>query len=119
MISNNVRLNTHQKTILAIIAYSATSKLAANDVSSTPNLNQNTKILSKLGLVQYNDNELSFTEAGKNIAIQENIIDSMGELTINGQVYLKLYVKTHPAEHIATESLISEMLLKHSIKRTN
>lgn len=87
---DNIKLNSHQKTVLAIVCSAATPTVAASDVVRTSNLNAAALLLDKLGIIVYNSKIAEITEYGGEIAVEENITDANGQLTTNGTVYLKM-----------------------------
>lgn len=113
MKSSNVRLNSHQKTVLAIVAYAPTAKVAAEDIVKNANLRQAAQTLATLGALAYDDAAATITQVGSELSVDENITDELGELTTNGQMYLKVFQQNTPqveAEPVVTESLLADLL---------
>lgn len=86
---DSVRPTDHQKAVLAIIASSPTSKVAAEEVTKDPNTKEAADILTKLGAVTFDGVDLAFTDVGEQLAQDENIVDMSGALTTAGTFYLK------------------------------
>lgn len=118
MVVNNVKPTAHQKTVLAIIASSATPKIAAEDLTSNPNTKEAADLLVQLGAVSVENGEAVLTQVGDQLARDENIIDEMGGLTPNGTVYLKMFQKNKVSDDTTEElpsvaesaTLIAELL---------
>jgi hypothetical protein len=78
----NIRLTTHQMTILAMILASPEGNVPEEDISHGPNLTTARTLLTKLGLItQDADNRFSVNPQGVEIAKDENIVDDTGQLT--------------------------------------
>ena len=80
-ILNAVRPTETQKQILAKIASAATPKLAAGNIIGNQNLLSARDMLAKLGIITFSPNEAALTDAGEQLARDENIIDDSGQLT--------------------------------------
>ena len=123
MQSDNVKLNSHQKTVLAIVASSPTPKVAASDISRSANLNQSAQILARLGVIIYDQASASLTPAGVELSQEENITDSSGQLTTNGTVYLKMNAVSLQGisdQGSVAESILLQLLhITHGNKRSS
>ena len=117
MRTDNIKLNSHQKTVLAIVANAATTKVAASDIARNPNLNQSAQLLAKLGIVVYDGATAAMTEAGVQVSQEENITDASGQLTTNGMVYLKMSSKV--LQPIADQGPVAESILLQLLQITH
>lgn len=117
MRTDNIKLNSHQKTVLAIVANAATPKVAASDIARNPNLNQSAQLLAKLGIVIYDEATAAMTEAGVQVSQEENITDASGQLTTNGMVYLKMSSKV--LQPIADQGPVAESILLQLLQITH
>ena len=114
---DSVKLNSHQKTVLAIIADAPTSKVAAGDISNNPNLNQGALLLQKLGIINYSNTDASITDAGVQVSQEENITDETGMLTTNGTMFLKMNATNgKPQATEETPPVVGESLLHQLVK---
>lgn len=86
-ILNSVHPTDNQKRVLAKIAASPTSTVAAEEISNNQNMIAARDMLMKLGLITVNNGEAEMTERGAQVAVDENIIDDNGELTKTGQAF--------------------------------
>lgn len=84
---------TAQKQVLCMIASAPTPESAAVNISKGPKLVTARDMLAKIGLIKINSNEAALTEQGKQIMINQNLMDETGSLTPEGQKYG--YVKTN------------------------
>lgn len=84
-IAEVVRPNNNQKRILAKIAASPTSSVAANEISTGQNIVVARDTLMKMGLITMNNNSAEMTERGRQVAQEENILDAEGNLTQAGK----------------------------------
>ena len=80
-----IRPSSSQKRVMAKIVASPTPKVAGEQTSGDANMVQARNMLVKLGVVAFNNGEASLTTNGLQIAADENIIDSTGQLTDAGQ----------------------------------
>jgi len=85
-IMNSVHPTDNQKRVLAKIAASPTSTVAAQQISDSQNMVAARDMLMKLGLIMVSNGEASLTDRGAQVAVDENIIDDNGELTKMGQM---------------------------------
>lgn len=86
-IMNSVHPTDNQKRVLAKIAASPTSTVAAEEISTGQNMVAARDMLMKLGLITLNNGEAAMTERGAQVAVDENLIDDNGQLTKTGQAY--------------------------------
>lgn len=108
MITNNIRPTSHQKTVLAIVASSPSSKVAAEYIMQNPNTKEAADLLVQIGVLTLDNNEAALTDSGQQLAIDENIIDEMGELTSNGTMYLKMFQKNQSDSESGDDAPIGE-----------
>lgn len=82
---DTIQLTTNQKAVIAKIVAAATPKVAAEDVSHNPNIVEARKMLEKHGFITFREGVLAaLTASGKKIAIDSDIIDATGGLTVEG-----------------------------------
>lgn len=86
-ILTNVHLSDAQKLVMAKIKASANANVAAEQVRNSPNMASAQKTLSKLGLVAVDDTGATITDKGNKTMTDENLIDSSGALTPDGQKF--------------------------------
>lgn len=86
-ILNSIHPSDNQKRVLAKIAASPTSTVAAEEISGNQNMVAARDMLMKLGLITLNNGEAALTDRGAQVAVDENLIDDNGQLTKTGQAY--------------------------------
>lgn len=107
---HNIQPTETQKTVLAVILNAATPRIAAEDLSSTPNLHTAAEILNKLGVIRFDRTSAELTDAGITLAREENITDEYGALSDLGK---DLILAAFPQKSVAeSSSLIAELLTK-------
>lgn len=80
-----VHPTTNQSAVLAKIASAPTPKLAASNISDSPNLAAARDMLQKMGLITLNDEGAFLTDQGKEVMVNQNLMDPSGGLTQDGQ----------------------------------
>ncbi len=75
----------NQKSVLAKITASATSQLAAADISDTPNLVAARDLLVQMGLIELDDEGAHLTDQGQQVMVDQNLTTPDGSLTDDGQ----------------------------------
>lgn len=87
----NIHLTSHQKRALATVFAASSSSLAYEHITNGPhNLMAAAKILDKLGLlIIHGDDEITITEAGKEVMRSEGLLDDTDTLTDEGQKVMK------------------------------
>ncbi len=88
-IINTIRPTQHQQYVLAVAASAATPQIAYSEIAGDTNTVAAMKMLGNLGCVEYTQSECQLTDAGRNVAIQDGIIDDAGELTQKGEGLLQ------------------------------
>lgn len=83
----NVHLSDAQKLVMAKIKASANANVAAEQARNSPNMASAQQTLSKLGLVDVNDEGATITDKGIKTMTDENLLDDAGSLTPDGQRY--------------------------------
>ena len=77
--------NNTQKKVLAIVASCKEKpEKAISQLSSSENIISAKGLLLKLGLITVDNNGVQLTDSGKDVAIQQNILDDSEQLTPEG-----------------------------------
>ena len=74
-----------QKQVFAAILSAPTPTVAAEQISSSPNLKSARDLLGRLGLITFTNNSAALTDMGMAVARDEGISDEGGQLTDMGQ----------------------------------
>jgi hypothetical protein len=84
---NSIQLSAVQKFVLAKIVAAETPLNAYEAVSRGKNTVVARDMLTKIGLITVAENDAQITEQGKEALKKEALIDEMGELTEEGQIW--------------------------------
>lgn len=99
----SVMLTDTQKGVLAIIANAPTPETAYEAVNGTPALVTSRNLLERGGFIQVSNNQAVLTDAGRNAAVANNIIDETGQLTDEGAALIDT-MNAERAEYKVVES---------------
>lgn len=83
----SIRLTTNQKKVMTRILAAPTEQVAAEQASKGRNLVAARDMLSKLGMIAFEEHRASVTDDGMEVMKRENLIDDMGELTEDGNEF--------------------------------
>ena len=86
-IENALQLSGVQKYVLAKLVASETPLTAYEEVSRGANMVTASQMLAKLGLMTIESNNAEITEQGNEALQKEGLMDEMGELTEEGQLW--------------------------------
>jgi hypothetical protein len=101
---DTIQLSGAQKYVLAKLIAVETPLNAYEEVSRGQNVVAARDMLTKLGLMTFSENDAQITENGKEAMRKENLLDEMGELTEEGQIwgYAASPEEAAQAEHAQT-----------------
>lgn len=105
----NIKPTQQQRIVLAIIATSATPKIAGGLLSKNLYTNTAAKILARMGLIIYDGVEAAFTNAGEQLASNENVLDVGGTATADAEALITKFNANSTDTNMA-ESLISQLI---------
>lgn len=83
----SVQLTDTQKQVLCKIVASPTPKVAATEISGTPNLVAARDMLTKLGVIHFANNQSVLTQKGTQMMKDEALIDDNNQLTQDGEKF--------------------------------
>ncbi len=86
-IHDAIQLSSVQKFVLAKLVAAETPLTAYEEVNRGANTVTATQMLGKLGLMSMAENHAEITEQGREALQKEGLIDEMGELTEEGQLW--------------------------------
>lgn len=84
---DTIQLSGAQKYVLSKLIAVETPLNAYEAVSRGKNVVAARDMLTKLGLMTFSENDAQITEQGKEAMRKENLLDEMGELTEEGQIW--------------------------------
>lgn len=103
-----VHPTTNQKRVIAKVIAAPTPSVAAEEISKNANMVAARNMLMKLGALSLVNGEATLTQAGMQIATDENIADQGGGLTPTGeQLAYDTQDNAQPADDQWTEGVIS------------
>lgn len=108
--AKNIILNNTQRQVLARVIEAPTPVVALQQTQNNANFTTATKQLMQLGLLTKEDGGLSATDVGYETAVEENLIDSEGNITDAGKIALS--GKPGKEEEVAESFTLIRNLLK-------